>query len=156
MFPFRRHRMFFQRGQFKYVVLRTLKERPMHGYEIMQSIGESHNGLYLPSPGIIYPTLQMLEDQGYVKSENRDGKRVYSPTPEGAKYLEKGEESFHEQPETRKRLFQVRAGLHQEMQGFAELFAQHHVDLTPEKIERIRQILKEARGKVAEALNEQK
>ena len=96
----------------------------------------------------------MLEDQGYVKSENRDGKRVYSLTPEGDKFLEKGEKSFHEQLETRKKLFQVRAGLHQEIRGFAELFAQHHADLTPEKIEKIREILKETRGRVAEALNE--
>ncbi len=155
MFPFRRHRMFFKRGQFKYVVLRTLKQRPMHGYEIMQSIGESHNGIYLPSPGIIYPTLQMLEDQGHVKSESRDGKRVYSLTPEGDRYLEEGKKNFHEQPEIRKRLFQARAGLRQEIRGFAELFAQHHADLTPEKMEKARQILREARGKVAEVLSEQ-
>ena len=146
--------MFFQRGQFKYVVLRTLKERPMHGYEVMQSIGESHSGIYLPSPGIVYPTLQMLEDQGYVKSENMDGKRVYSLTPEGDKYLEKGEETFHERPEMQKRQFQIQAGLHQEIRGFAELFAQRHAYLTPEKIEKIRQILKEARGKIAEELDE--
>ena len=126
----------------------------MHGYEVMQSIGESHSGIYLPSPGIVYPTLQMLEDQGYVKSENMDGKRVYSLTPEGDKYLEKGEETFHERPEMQKRQFQVRAGLHQEIRGFAELFAQRHADLTPERIEKIRQILKEARGKIAEELDE--
>jgi len=146
--------MFFQRGQFKYIVLKVLKERPMHGYEIMQTISQSHSGMYLPSPGIIYPTLQMLEDQGYVKSENRDGKRIYSITSEGDKFLQEGETRFHEYLKSRKEFFQVRAGLHQEIRGFVELFAQHRGDLTPEKIEKIRQILKEARGKVAEALNE--
>jgi DNA-binding PadR family transcriptional regulator len=153
MFPFRRRMMFFQRGQFKYVVLRALKERPMHGYEIMQTIGHSHSGMYLPSPGIIYPTLQMLEDQGYVKGETIDGKRVYSITSEGDRFLEEGEKHFHEHLESRKKFFQVRAGLHEEIRGFAELFVEHSADLTPEKIEKVRQILKEARGKVAEALN---
>jgi DNA-binding PadR family transcriptional regulator len=146
--------MFFQRGQFKYIVLKVLKESSMHGYDVMQTIGQTHSGMYLPSPGIVYPTLQMLEDQGYVKSENRDGKRVYSITSEGDKFLQQGQKRFHEYFNSRKEFFQVRARLHQEIRGFVELFAQHCGDLSPEKIERIRQILKDARGKIADALNE--
>jgi DNA-binding PadR family transcriptional regulator len=144
--------MLLQRGLFKYVVLKALKERPMHGYELMRTIGQGYNGMYLPSPGIVYPTLQMLEDQGYVKSEYIEGKRVYTLTSEGERLLEEGEKRHRERFELRKKHFKDRAGLHQEIRGFVQLLAQHDGDLTPEKIEKVRQILKEAREKAAEAL----
>ena len=74
---------FFGRGDMKFVLLELLQERPMHGYEMMKSLEEKTGGFYTPSPGSIYPTLQMLEDGGMVTSSEIDGKKVYSITDAG-------------------------------------------------------------------------
>ena len=79
---------FYDRGDLKYVILRLLKERPMHGYEVMRALEEESGGWYRASAGSVYPTLQMLEDQGYVAVQEQDGKKVYSITDAGRKYLE--------------------------------------------------------------------
>jgi DNA-binding PadR family transcriptional regulator len=82
-----------RRGDFRLLVLEVLKKRPMHGYEVAKEISEMFGGFYEPSPGVVYPTLQWLEDEGYVKAEQVDGKRVYSITESGLKFLEEKEES---------------------------------------------------------------
>jgi DNA-binding PadR family transcriptional regulator len=78
----------FERGDLKFVILRLISEKPMHGYEVMQALVEESCGCYKPSPGSVYPTLQMLEDEGYVKSSEKDGKKTYEITEEGREYLE--------------------------------------------------------------------
>lgn len=78
----------FEAGEIKFVILRLLKEKPRHGYEIIKALEERMAGCYTPSPGTVYPTLQMLEDQGYVRSSEASGKKVYEITAEGEKYLE--------------------------------------------------------------------
>lgn len=82
----RRHQ-FFESGEVKYVILRLLAEKPRHGYEIMKALEERMGGWYTPSPGTVYPTLQLLEDQGYVRAVETDGKKVYRITPEGEAFL---------------------------------------------------------------------
>jgi len=77
--PFGRAR----RGNVRAAVLSVLAERPMHGYEIMQELQERSGGAWRPSPGSVYPTLQLLEDQGLVKGEDAEGKRVFALTDEG-------------------------------------------------------------------------
>ena len=72
-----------RKGELKYLLLELLADEPMHGYEIIRRLEEESKGMYSPSPGSVYPTLQMLEDQGYVVSEELDGKRVYRITEEG-------------------------------------------------------------------------
>jgi DNA-binding PadR family transcriptional regulator len=64
-----------------------LAERPHHGYELIHEIGERLGGRYTPSPGIVYPTLQMLEDEGYVSTAEHDGRRVYRLTERGEQYV---------------------------------------------------------------------
>jgi DNA-binding PadR family transcriptional regulator len=78
----------FEAGEIKFVILRLLKEKPRHGYEIMKALEERMGGWYTPSAGTVYPTLQLLEDQGYVRAAEAEGKKVYEITPEGEKYLE--------------------------------------------------------------------
>jgi len=78
----------FERGDLKFVILRLVSEKPMHGYEVMQALEEESGGCYKASPGSVYPTLQMLEDEGYVRSEEKEGKKVYEITDEGREYLE--------------------------------------------------------------------
>ena len=86
--PRRRRRQMFESGEMKYIILRLIKEKPRHGYEIIKALEERMAGCYTPSAGAIYPTLQLLEDQGLVKSVEEEGKRVYHVTPEGEKFLE--------------------------------------------------------------------
>jgi DNA-binding PadR family transcriptional regulator len=77
----------FHKGDFKYLILDLLKDKPRHGYEIIRELeGQSH-GSYSPSPGTVYPTLQYLEDMGHVTAKEQDGKRVYTITEAGLKFL---------------------------------------------------------------------
>jgi DNA-binding PadR family transcriptional regulator len=84
----RRRQQMFESGEVKFVILRLLKEKPRHGYEIIKDLEERLAGCYTPSAGTVYPTLQLLEDQGYVRAEEQDGKKVYHITPEGERFLE--------------------------------------------------------------------
>jgi DNA-binding PadR family transcriptional regulator len=68
-------------------LLEILKETPRHGYEVISEL-EKQSGGYRPSPGSVYPTLQMLEEAGYLTSEQIEGKKVYTITEEGLKRLE--------------------------------------------------------------------
>ena len=81
------HSRLFARGEIKYVILGILKNGPSHGYEIIHSMEDSFHGSYSPSAGSVYPTLQMLEDMGYVSSSVRDGKKVYAITDAGERFL---------------------------------------------------------------------
>ncbi len=84
----RRRSQMFESGEVKFVILRLLKEKPRHGYEIIKALEEKMAGCYTPSAGTVYPTLQLLEDEGYVRAVDTDGKKVYHVTPEGERYLE--------------------------------------------------------------------
>jgi len=83
----RRRNQFFESGEVKYVILRLLEEKPRHGYEIMKALEERLGGWYTPSAGTVYPTLQLLVDQGYVRAVETEGKKVYHITPEGEAFL---------------------------------------------------------------------
>jgi len=78
---------FFGRGDMKFLLLELLTERPKHGYEMIKELETRFSGFYSPSPGTVYPTLQMLEDRGYVSSTTVEGKRVYAITEEGRTFL---------------------------------------------------------------------
>jgi DNA-binding PadR family transcriptional regulator len=79
---------FFGRGDVKFALLALLRERPMYGYEMIKALEEKSGGFYTPSPGSIYPTLQMLEERGFVTSQELEGKKVYSITDTGRALLE--------------------------------------------------------------------
>jgi DNA-binding PadR family transcriptional regulator len=78
----------FERGDLKFVILRLVSEKPMHGYEVMRALEEESCGCYKASPGSVYPTLQMLEDEGYLRYREEEGKKVYEITDEGREYLD--------------------------------------------------------------------
>ena len=99
-----------RRGDIKYHLLEILKEGPRHGYEIISEL-ESRSGGYRPSPGSVYPTLQMLEEGGYLTSEQIEGKKVYTITDEGKRLLEeRGAPSFEAHPKMA-RAFEMRKSL---------------------------------------------
>jgi DNA-binding PadR family transcriptional regulator len=86
----------FQKGDLKYVILDLLKDKPRHGYEVIRELEEMSHGLYTPSPGTVYPTLQMLEEMGYAESAERDGKKIYTITEEGLAFLDERKDSADE------------------------------------------------------------
>ena len=92
----RRRAPIFEAGDMKLVILRLLKEKPRHGYEIIKALEERMWGCYSPSPGAVYPTLQLLEDQGLVRGVETDGRKVYHITPDGERYLEENRGTLDE------------------------------------------------------------
>jgi len=74
----------FDSGDLKLVILAMLAEKPRHGYEIIKALSERVGGDYSPSPGVVYPTLSMLEDMGYATAaQEQGGRKLYTLTPEG-------------------------------------------------------------------------
>jgi DNA-binding PadR family transcriptional regulator len=86
----------FHKGDFKYLILDLLKDKPRHGYEIIREMEDKFGGFYTPSPGAVYPTLQWLEDMGYVTLQAQDGKKTYTITEEGLKFLSEKEKETDE------------------------------------------------------------
>jgi DNA-binding PadR family transcriptional regulator len=72
-----------RRGRIRTAILISLQEAPAHGYEVMRRLEEMSGGLWRPSPGSVYPHLQMLEDEGLVQSSEAGGSRTYTLTEAG-------------------------------------------------------------------------
>jgi DNA-binding PadR family transcriptional regulator len=71
------------RGDVRAAVLSLLAERPMHGYQIINEIAERSGGTWKPSAGSVYPTLQLLADEGLIEAEEQNGRKTYSLTEAG-------------------------------------------------------------------------
>jgi DNA-binding PadR family transcriptional regulator len=81
---------FFDSGQLKLVILALIAEKPSYGYEIMKAIEERLSGGYAPSPGVVYPTLTLLEEENLATVSAADGnKKLYAATDAGREYLKK-------------------------------------------------------------------
>jgi DNA-binding PadR family transcriptional regulator len=80
--PFRRGRKA-RRGDIRTAALLLLAEEPRNGYQIMQEVEERSDGTWRPSPGSVYPALQQLEDEGLIRSEEQDGRKLFALTDEG-------------------------------------------------------------------------
>ena len=79
-----------KRGDVRAAILKLLTDRPMHGYEMIQEIAERSNDLWKPSPGSVYPTLQMLEDEGLIVATQSEGsKKLFELTDDGKAAAEK-------------------------------------------------------------------
>jgi DNA-binding PadR family transcriptional regulator len=81
-----------RRGDVRTALLAMLAERPMHGYDLIRELEQRSGGAWRPSPGSIYPTLQMLEEEGLISGEDQEGKRVFSLTDDGRVELEQRRE----------------------------------------------------------------
>jgi DNA-binding PadR family transcriptional regulator len=84
---------FFGPGEVRLAILSLLGEAPAHGYELMRRLEERSGGIYRASAGTIYPTLQLLEDEGLVVSETLDGKKMYRLTEQGRAELQHRDEA---------------------------------------------------------------
>jgi DNA-binding PadR family transcriptional regulator len=82
------------RGDIRTAVLALVAEQPRHGYEIIQEIADRTGGAWRPSPGSVYPTLSQLEDEGLVRVEQSEGRRVVHLTEEGTRYVDEHREEL--------------------------------------------------------------
>lgn len=157
--PGREGGRFFGRGDMKYALLWLLQERPMHGYEMIKALEQRSGGFYSPSPGSIYPTLQMLEEGGFATSNEVEGKKVYTITDAGRALLTgdpRREEGFAGPPWMRRHGPGERVSrpelqaLRREAMEVARLFAiaGRSSFNDPEQLTRLRGIIERARGEL--------
>src|SRR4051794_35446652 len=138
-----RHRV--RRGDVRSAILALLDDRPMHGYEMITELEERTGGRWRPSAGSIYPTLQLLEDEGLVTAEEVDGRKVFSLTEAGRNQVPErteGQRPWEEGDEDSPR-FQARKELFRLM-GAAKQLARSDDDA---QLTKAAEILKDARRK---------
>lgn len=84
----RRARRIFESGELRLVLLSLIAEQPRHGYDLIRAIEELSGGAYVPSPGIVYPTLTMLNEMGQIEEASSDrARKAFAITAEGSEYL---------------------------------------------------------------------
>jgi len=139
----------FDPGALRLVVLGLIAEEPRHGYDIIKALEAMFGGTYSPSPGAIYPMLQMLEEADLVTSEVDGNKRLYRITEGGKAYLA---ENAEELERIRAQIDQVSgrmggAAVAEEMRniGFALRSRLRGGDWSREQVDKARDILKRAR-----------
>src|SRR3954471_875572 len=139
-----RHRV--RRGDVRSAILALLDDRPMHGYEMITELDERTGGRWRPSAGSIYPTLQLLEDEGLVTADDVEGRKVYSLTDSGKEAVPdrtEGQRPWEEGDEDSPR-FEVRSELFRTI-GAAKQVARGDDD---EQMAKATEILKDARKKL--------
>jgi DNA-binding PadR family transcriptional regulator len=158
-----RHRMrraerIFDQGDLRFVILKLLSEAPSHGYELIKAIEEKVGGAYSPSPGVIYPTLTLLEELGYVTVEEAaGGKKLYRITEAGSAALD-------EKKSVVEGIFRRMADLHERFEGPAPRIARAMQNLgaaiglrmrsgpvSPEQLDTLIAAIDEAASKVEKA-----
>ena len=95
-FIFGSRNRFFESGEVRLAVLSLLAEGPKHGYQLMKEMRERSNGAYRASAGSVYPTLQQLEDEELIASDQQSGRRVYHLTEAGKNELKKEADTVRE------------------------------------------------------------
>jgi DNA-binding PadR family transcriptional regulator len=150
------------RGAVRYLVLDALTERPRHGYEVIQAIEERSKGTYRPSPGVVYPTLQLLDELGHVQMVETEGRKAYAITEEGRRDLAEHREEVAE--------FYERSAEHDwesHLESFAELKRQaaylfktfkraaSHGRLSPGVQARVAEVMRDAVTRIEEILEEE-
>ena len=110
-----------RRGAIRTAILLALREEPAHGYEVMRRLEEMSGGLWRPSPGSVYPHLQMLEDEGLVRSSEVDGSRTFTLTETGRAEAEKAKLPWQEAGESDDEVRTLRLGMGQLMSAAKQL-----------------------------------
>ncbi|WP_129310494.1 PadR family transcriptional regulator [Streptomyces sp. L2] len=136
-----------RRGDVRASILALLKERPMHGYEMIQEIAERSGGAWKPSPGSVYPTLQLLEDEGLIASESEGGKKLFSLTESGRSAAEEGPEAPWEEA-TRGVDWEALSEIRQAGFGLMEAFGQVWKTGSKEQREKALTVINDARKKL--------
>jgi DNA-binding PadR family transcriptional regulator len=136
----------FPRGVFRYVILKLLQDKPAHGYEIIQALAERFEGLYVPSAGTVYPRLQKLEERGYVTSLESNGKKVYTITDEGRKFIDEHHEleqeiKIHEDDWRSSQNTEDIRKIRRDLNRLGELLGWEARTMDAEKLGRVREVL---------------
>ncbi len=137
-----------RRGEFRFLILIALSEKPMHGYALIQEIGKTYQRPV--SAALVYPTLQELEDMGFVSLKEKEGKKVYSITVKGKSYLKDNDDVV-----SRLKAGQEYAGkvgqfsFLRDLRDTQALVMMNSQDIDEEKMEKIQGILADAKKKVA-------
>lgn len=145
-----------RRGDIRFALLELLAEQPRHGYDLIKELERRFGGFYRPSPGSVYPTLQLLEDEGHLTSETVEGKRVYTITDSGRQLLSEREPGRHGGPGRppfgpmggREELGELRRSAG----ALVDVVMQAARHGTPEQVKAVIQILERARREVYSAL----
>ncbi|MEU2112587.1 PadR family transcriptional regulator [Streptomyces sp. NPDC019507] len=136
-----------RRGDVRASILALLKDRPMHGYEMIQEIGERSGGAWKPSPGSVYPTLQLLEDEGLITSESDGGKKLFTLTDTGRTEAESVPEAPWEEA-GRGIDWDAMNEIRQAGFGLMEAFGQVWKTGTPDQRQKAISVISEARKKL--------
>ncbi|MEV5430738.1 PadR family transcriptional regulator [Streptomyces sp. NPDC052701] len=136
-----------RRGDVRASILALLKDRPMHGYEMIQEIAERSGGAWKPSPGSVYPTLQLLEDEGLIASATEGGKKLFSLTEEGRAAAGEGPEAPWEEA-SRGVDWQALGEIRQAGFGLMEAFGQVWKTGSKEQREKALGVINDARKKL--------
>ena len=136
------------RGDVRTAVLTLLAEQPMHGYQIIHEVEERSGGAWKPSPGSVYPTLQLLVDEGLISAEESNGRKTYSLTEEGTKAADAAaaQSAPWEAPSAQdggRKSALPKAGV-----DLAQAAAQVQHSGTPEQVKQAVTVLEEARRKL--------
>jgi DNA-binding PadR family transcriptional regulator len=137
-----------RRGDVRAAILAVLAEEPMHGYQIMQRLQERSGGFWHPSAGSVYPTLQLLEDQDLVTSEEVEGRRVYTLTEKGREQAEANKQRAGEPPWGGWSSDDPRFKLGQTGFGLAAAVKQVVTTGSPQQVEQAQAILDDARKRI--------
>ncbi|HEY3496252.1 MAG TPA: PadR family transcriptional regulator [Polyangiaceae bacterium] len=147
-----------ERGEIRFLVLDAIKERARHGYEVIQHIEQRAGGSYRPSPGVIYPTLQMLEELGQARIVEQEGRKAYEITDVGRQELEANARSvedfyerFGEEPFYAEEFAEVMRRVAHLVKAFKR--GAQRGRMTPEALRAIRVALDEALTRIEDALN---
>jgi DNA-binding PadR family transcriptional regulator len=147
-----------RRGDIKFILLELLSERPQHGYELMKELEARRGGFRRPSPGSVYPTLQMLEEGGYLTSEDVDSKRVYTITESGRQFLSNRSPHSHSR-NPRDRFAEDKSSelmeLRRTLTELNDAVTQIARSGNPEQTNRVRDLLVQAKREIYKMLAEQ-
>jgi DNA-binding PadR family transcriptional regulator len=150
----------FERGDIKYVILDLLRERPSYGYEIIRALEDRFGGLYTPSAGTVYPTLQMLEEIGYVTASQSEGRKTYTITPEGIKFLEDQKSQVADVRERMRGMWDRKANSEEvhdmvdRLRDMLKTVKHNRRHITPEKLHQIREVLERAQREIEQLLRD--
>lgn len=141
------------RGDIKYLLLTLLAEQPQHGYQLIKELEARQGGFYRPSPGSVYPTLQLLEEGGYLTSEQVEGKRVYTITDSGRELLAQRDNSggLRDQVDTQQPLIELKDAVMELRAAVMQVARGGNLD----RVSRVREILKRAKREIYSILAEE-
>ncbi len=144
---------FLAKGDFAGLVLVTLQEKPMHGYEIMKALEERFHGFYKPSAGAIYPALRSLHERGLVTVAGSERRKTYHITPKGGSYLRGVRKDLKVRfAAIEKSLGPERAAMLREFRETGRLVATNMQNVTPEQATELQSLMTEMRERIIHIL----